>query len=250
MKKEIYLPIMGIAAGEIMMLSGHIYMGLVLHVINLQAITLALIFSDLSIEKKNLIQTLLLLLQMRILNLAMPQFFTSKLLWYPLVYGVMFISIYYVTKQQNITSKDIGIDFNRWYLYIPLALLIAAAMAMLEFRILDPVPLITNLEIRNLLLISIVMFIFVAAIEELIFRSLLQTRLQSVFGTNKGLFLGAALFGIMHSGYGLVDEVLFATFFGAVLGFIFQKTRSFPFILIIHGTANVFLFGILPIVSK
>jgi len=250
MKKEIYLPILGIAAGEIMMLSGHVYMGLVLHVINLQAITLALIFSDLSIEKKNLIQTLLLLLQMRILNLAMPQFFTTKLLWYPLVYGVMFISIYYVTKQQNITSKDIGIDFNRWYLYIPLALLIAAAMAMLEFRILDPVPLITNLKIQNLLLISIVMFIFVAAIEELIFRSLLQTRLQSVFGINKGLLLGAALFGIMHSGYGNVDEVLFATFFGAVLGFIFQKTRSFPFILIIHGTANVFLFGILPIVSR
>lgn len=250
MKKEIYLPILGIAAGEIMMLSGHVYMGLVLHVINLQAITLALIFSDLSIEKKNLIQTLLLLLQMRILNLAMPQFFTTKLLWYPLVYGVMFISIYYVTKQQNITSKDIGIDFNRWYLYIPLALLIAAAMAMLEFRILDPVPLITNLKIQNLLLISIVMFIFVAAIEELIFRSLLQTRLQSVFGSNKGVLLGAALFGIMHSGYGNVDEVLFATFFGAVLGFIFQKTRSFPFILIIHGTANVFLFGILPIVSR
>ena len=250
MKKEIYLPILGIAAGEIMMLSGHVYMGLVLHVINLQAITLALIFSDLSIEKKNLIQTLLLLLQMRILNLAMPQFFTTKLLWYPLVYGVMFISIYYVTKQQNITSKDIGIDFNRWYLYIPLALLIAAAMAMLEFKILDPVPLITNLRIQNLLLISIVMFIFVAAIEEIIFRSLLQTRLQSVFGTTKGLFLGAALFGIMHSGYGTVDEVLFATFFGAVLGFIFQKTRSFPFILIIHGTAHVFLFGILPIVSK
>ncbi len=250
MKKEIYLPILGIAAGEIMMLSGHVYMGLVFHVINLQAITLALIFSDLSIEKKNLIQTLLLLLQMRILNLAMPQFFTTKLLWYPLVYGVMFISIYYVTKQQNITSKDIGIDFNRWYLYIPLALLIAASMAMLEFKILDPVPLIKNLKIQNLLLISIVMFIFVAAIEELIFRSLLQTRLQSVFGINKGLLLGAALFGIMHSGYGNVDEVLFATFFGAVLGFIFQKTRSFPFILIIHGTANVFLFGILPIVSK
>ena len=250
MKNEIYLPILGLAAGEIMMLSGHMYMGLVLHVINLQAITLALIFGDLSIEKKNLIQTMLLLLQMRILNLAMPQFFTTKLLWYPLVYGVMFISIYYVTKQQNITSKDIGIDFNRWYLYIPLALLIAAAMAMLEFQILDPAPLITNLKIRNILLISIVMFIFVAAIEELIFRSLLQTRLQSVFGANKGVLYGAGLFGIMHSGYGLMNEILFATFFGAVLGFIFQKTRSFPFILIIHGTANVFLFGILPIVSR
>jgi len=247
MRHKLYIPLLGIAAGEIMMFSGHVYIGLIIHIINLQAITLALVLSDFPNEKKNMLQSLLLLLQMRIINLAMPQFFTLTLLWYPLVYGVMYISIYYVTRHQNINSKDIGINFARWYFYIPLAFLIGAGMAMIEFRILHPVAMIANLNVENIVLISIVMFVFVAAVEELIFRSILQTRLQSVFGANFGILLAGALFGIMHAGYGNVMEILFAAFFGIVLGFIFDKTKSFPFILVIHGTANVLLFGVLPI---
>ncbi len=249
-KKEIYLPVLGIVAGELLLFFGHVYPGLVVYIINLQVITIAIILGNFSPETKNVLQSLLLPLQIRIINLTMPQLFTITLLWYPLVYGVIFISIYYVTKQQNITAQEIGIDFKRWYIYIPAALLIGTAMAMLEFRILHPNPLIMNLKLQNLLLISMVMFVFVGAVEELIFRSILITRFEKVFGSIKALLLSSALFGIMHAGYGLVSEVLFATLFGFVLGFIFQKTRSFPFILVIHGTANVLLFGVLPIISK
>lgn len=248
MKKEIYLAMLGIVVGELIMFSGHVLVGLAVYIVTLQAITLALVLGDFSYDRKNLLQSLLLLLQLRIINLAMPQFFTVTLLWYPLVYGVMFISIYYVAIHQRITSKDIGIDFGRMHLYLPLALIIGAAMAFIEFNILRPVPMITNLTIPNILLITIVMFVFIAAVEELIFRSILQTRLESVFGPDKGLLLASVLFGIMHAGYGLMIEIVFATFFGLVLGIIYQKTKSFPFIMIIHGTANVLLFGILPIV--
>jgi membrane protease YdiL (CAAX protease family) len=179
----------------------------------------------------------------------MPQLFTFTLLWYTVIYGIMFVPIYYVIKNQNITLKDIGIDFKRWYIYLPAALLIGSAMAMLEFQILHPTPLIMNLNLQNLLLISMVMFVFVAAIEELIFRSILITRLEMVFGSSKSLLLSSLLFGIMHAGYGLLAEILFATFIGVILGFIFQKTRSFPFIVVIHGIANVLLLGVLPIIS-
>jgi membrane protease YdiL (CAAX protease family) len=248
-KKEIYLPILGIIIGELLLFLGHVYLGLAVHIINLQAITIAIILGKFSPETKNILQILLLPLQMRIINLAMPQFFTITLLWYPLVYGVMFIPIYYVIMHQNITSQEIGIDFKRWYIYLPAALLIGTAMAMLEFQILHPIPLIMDMKLQNTLLISIVMFVFVGAVEELIFRSILITRLEKMFGTFKSLLISSLLFGIMHAGYGLLTEILFATFFGFVLGFIFHKTRSFPFILVIHGTANVLLFGVLPIIS-
>ncbi|HEY9246706.1 MAG TPA: type II CAAX endopeptidase family protein [Candidatus Methanoperedens sp.] len=249
MRKEIYLPILGIAAGELLLFMGHVYIALAVHVINLQAITLVLVFGRSSPGIKCVLQSLLLPLQMRIINLAIPQFFTITLLWYPLVYGIMFIPIYYIIMSQNISSKDMGISFRRFYIYIPAALFIGAAMAMIEFRILNPAPLITNLKFQNIFLITMVMFVFVGAVEELIFRSILQTRLEKVFGPNQGLLLGAAIFGIMHAGYGVTNEVLFAFFAGLVIGYIFQKTRSLPFILVIHGTANVFLFGILPIIS-
>ncbi len=248
MKNTIYLPAAGIAVGELLMFYGHVYSGLAVHIINLQAITLVLMFGKSPTDTKNVLQSLLLLLQMRIINIAMPQFFTLTLLWYPLIYGVMFVPVYYITKHQNITSEDIGIDMRRWHIYLPAALLIGTIMAMLEFRILQPTSLIMNLKLTNLLLIALVMFVFVAAVEELIFRSILQTRFEKVFGPNQAVFLSAALFGIMHAGYGLANEIVFASFLGAVLGFIFQKTRSFLFILVIHGTANVLLFGVLPIV--
>lgn len=248
MRKEIYLAMLGLVAGEILMFLGHTFMGLAVHIINLQAITLALVLGNVPGERKNLLQSLLLLLLMRIINLAMPQFFTISLLWYPLVYGVMFIPVYYVTMHQDIDSNDIGFNFRYLYIYLPLALIIGAAMALIEFNILHPVSLIAELTPPNLFQIFIVMFIFVASVEELIFRVILQTRLQLLFGINKGILLGAVLFGIMHAGYGLAIEVIFATLFGLVLGVIFQRTKSFPFIVIIHGTANVLLFGILPII--
>ena len=113
----IYLSVLGIIAGEVLLFLGYVYPGLAVHIINIQAITIAIILGNFSPGTKNVLQSLLLPLQMRIINLAMPQFFTITLLWYPLVYGVMYISIYYVTKNQNITSKEIGINFKHWYIY-------------------------------------------------------------------------------------------------------------------------------------
>jgi len=248
MKKEIYLPVLGIAAGEIMMFYGQVYVGLAIHIINLQAINLSLIYSSISPDIKKVHQSLLLLLLMRIINLAMPQFFTLTLLWYPLIYGVMFIPVYSIIKNQKIPLNELGMDFRRLHFYIPAAILIGAAMAVLEYRILHPIPLIASIQIPNLILITVVMFVFVAAVEELIFRSILQTRLEKVLGLKYGLLLSSFLFGILHAGYGILTEILFACLFGMVLGYIFQKTRSFLFILLIHGTANVLLFGILPII--
>ncbi len=247
MKKEIYLPILGIAAGELAMFSAHVYIGLVIHIINLQAITLALIFGNFPKGVKDVIQSLILLLQMRIINLAMPQFFTTTLLWYPLVYVVMFIPVYYIIRNQQISSRELGINIRRLYIYLPAAILIGIAMALIEFRVLHPASLITDLELSNLILISVIMFVFIGAVEELIFRSILLTRLEKIIGLKHGLLLSSALFGVMHAGYGLKNEILLAGAFGIILGYIFQKTRSFPFILIIHATANIFLFGILPI---
>lgn len=250
MKREIYLPILGIAAGELMMFSGQIFSGLLIHIINLQAITLFLIFGDKSSDNKKILQSLILVLLIRIINLAVPQFFTGALLMYPITYGVMFIPVYIIVKNQHISLKEMGIDFKNLSFFFPVALLIGSAIAVLEYRILYPSALIGSLELSNIILLAIVMFIFVGAVEELVFRSILQTRLEKVFGLQPGLVLSGFLFGIMHSAYGLVSEILFAGFFGFVIGYIFQRTRSFPFVLTIHGTANIVLFGILPILLK
>jgi membrane protease YdiL (CAAX protease family) len=246
--KEIVLPMLLIAAGEILMFFGMVYSSLVIHIMNLQVITLALIFKNYSNKIKMILESLILLLLMRIVNLAMPQLFTVTLLCYPLTYGVMYIAVNSVINNQQISFEKLGLNSKRLHIYLPAALIIGTAAALIEYRILKPLPLIENTGLSNLILISIVMFMFVGAIEELIFRSILLTRLELVFDPITALLLSGTLFGIMHSGYGRIDEILFAGIFGCIIGYIFQKTRSFPFILVIHGTANVLLFGILPII--
>ena len=256
MKKEILLASLGIAIGEINIFLGHTYSGIVIHIINLQILTLAIIFGRVSSDIKNLFhiksvfQSLLLLLLLRIVNIAMPQFFTNTLLWYSLIYGVMFLPIYSIINNQKITLKELGMNFRRLHIYLPAALLIGAVAAFFESRIINPIPLIENINISSILMLTVVMFVFVGAVEELIFRSILQTRLEKALGLKSGILLSGALFGIMHSSYGILNEILFACVFGIVLSYIFQKTRSFPFILLIHGFANVLLFGLMPILSK
>lgn len=250
MKKEIYLSALGIVLGELNIFLGYVPAGIVVHILNLQIITICLIFGSFSPDIKNVLQSMLLLLLMRIISIAMPQFFKTTLLWYPLIYGIMFLPIYSIIKNQKIPLRELGLDFRRLHFYLPLALLIGIAFAVLEYRILDPAALINNTQISNLVILVIVMFAFVGAVEELIFRSILQTRLEKAIGIKNGLFLSGLLFGIMHSVYGQITEILLACLFGIVVGYIFQKTRSFPFILAINGTSNVFLFGILPILIK
>ncbi len=248
MRKELYLPILGIAASELMMYYGRVYAGLGIHIVNLQIITLLLIFGSLSPQTKNILQSLLLLLLLRIVSLSMPQIFSSALLWYLLVYGVMLLPVYLIIKNQQITSKELGINFSRLRIYLPFALLIGAITALIEYRILTPASLIENTGILNIVFIVIVMLVFAGAVEELIFRSILQTRLEEMLGLKYGLLLSAVIFGIMHAGYGTITEILLAGIFGIIVGYIFQRTRSLPFIVAIHGTANVLLFGILPVV--
>ncbi len=247
MKNEIYLSILGIAIGEIMLFLDHIYIGLLIDIAIILIIISILIFSNYSSDNKNVLQSLILVLLMRSINLAMPPLFVNNLLWYILTYGVMFIPIYLIIKNQQISLNELGIHSKNLRVYLPYAFLIGIVFSYIEFLITNPAPLIESLQPLNIILLVAVMFIFVGGVEELIFRSILQTRLEKVLGITNSIFLSGLLFGIMHSVYGLVPEILFAILYGIIIGYIFQKTRSFPFILAIHGTANVFLFGIFPI---
>lgn len=110
----------------------------------------------------------------------------------------------------------------------------------------NPVSLINEIRFSNIVIISIVMLIFVGLVEELIFRSILQTRIEKILGSNSGILLSGIIFGVMHSSYGIISEILFASIFGIILGYIFYKTRSLPFTVSIHGCANIILYAILP----
>lgn len=250
MKKElyVYIPLLVLTIGELSIFFGNSYYGLGIHLVNLLAIILIAIFSPIEIKEKNILQALTLPIILRIINISMPQFFTTTFLQYPLIYGIMFIPIYQIIKVQQMSSNEIGLNFKKLHIYLPLAFQIGIAVAFVEYMILNPEPLISKIRLSDIILLSIIMIVFIGTIEETIFRSIIQTRIEKVFGTRNGILLSGSIFGIMHTGYGIIDEVMFASIYGIFIAIIFQKTRNLPFIISIHGISNVMLYGVFPFI--
>jgi len=256
MKKYAYLSIILLILSELLIFNGSPLFGLGLHLINLLIIIFVVLFYNQDLKVYHVLQGLTLVILLRVVGLSMPQFFTDTLIQYPLIYGVMFIPIYYIIKDQQMTKTELGINFTNLHEYIPtllifqigaLAVIFGIVASIVEYTILGSEALISTLSATNLFLLSIIMFVFIGLVESLVFFAILQTKLEELFGLRYGLLLVGILFGVMHSTYGILDEILFATIFGIVLAYAFHYIRSLPVIVTALGTVNIMLFGILPL---
>ncbi|MCQ1535077.1 CPBP family intramembrane metalloprotease [Methanosarcina sp. KYL-1] len=200
-------------------------------------------------EMKKLYQAFMLLPILRLVNLSMPIFFDASLYCFIFVYAPLAIPATMAFIHQGITYEKKERTLKNIWIYLPFSLLAGLLLGAGEYSFIRTEPLIPDLSIVNLLQLIIVMVFFVALIEELIFRSILQTRLEEFFGSAGGIFFASLLFGVMHSGYGSPYEIAYAFFVGIFIGDIYRRTRSIFLITLIHGSLNVFLFGIIPHLS-
>jgi membrane protease YdiL (CAAX protease family) len=243
MKKYEVLSVILIIIAEIFLFFGYGISSVAIHSIN---ILLIIGFTILKSDHR-LIQALLLVSLLRIVNLSLPVFFSFTIYWFASLYGIMFIPIALTIREQNLRLRDLGMTFSKIYL-LPFAIILGIGLGIIEFIIFSPSALIPNLTPGEIFKLSIVMFFFIGLVEEIIFRSMLQQRLEEKIGLFKGLIVASIIFGAMHSGYSNYYEFLFASFAGLMIGFGFQRTRSLPFAIIAHGVNNVILYGILPFI--
>ena len=210
---------------------------------------LALSFSITVTEKKDIrkiYQALLLLIIFRLVNFSMPIFFEKNLYSFVFIYAPLAIPITLATIHQEVVYERKRDTLRRIWIYLPLSVLTGLAFAQAEYALIGARDLISDLSLTNLLIFIIIMFFVVGLVEELIFRSILQTRLEELLGPAGGIFLSSLLFGIMHSTYGTPYEMVYTFLVGCFLGYLFYRTRSLPLVVMIHGSINVFLFGIIP----
>lgn len=237
-----------IILAELLLYSGNYRAGTTLHVIILLALSLSSIWIDGNHVGRS-IQALSLLPILRLLNMSMPVFSEMTINLYIFIYVPLALPAYFLIRHQDISKEMLGFQFTNMKKYIPLAIVVGLFIALGEHSIIHAGNLIPDLSIGSLLKISIIMIFFVGFMEELVFRSLLQTRLTESFGDLRGLLFASILFGVMHSVYGTIYEVFFTAFAGLVIGYMFQKTNSFPLVTLTHGLVNVFLFGIIPLLA-
>jgi membrane protease YdiL (CAAX protease family) len=240
------IPIMMVILAEMLLYSTHLQAGIMLHVITLLALSLSSTWLPESHTSRSL-QVLMLLPILRLLNISMPVFSDTTLYVYVYIYAPLIFPAYMVIRHQNMDLSSIGMSTRNFLRYIPLAVIVGALIAGGEFMTIHAGNLIPDLSMISLIKLSIIMILFVGFVEELVFRSLLQTRLENSLGSLKGLLITSILFGVMHSGYGTFYEILYTAFAGLVLGYMFQKTKSLPLVSLTHGFVNIFLFGIIPL---
>jgi len=116
-----------------------------------------------------------------------------------------------------------------------------------EYNVLRPAMLLPNVNVENVLILSIIMILFVGLVEEFVFRSALQTVLEARMGSAAGLLTASVIFGFMHSGYRLPQELIYVSFAGVVFGLLFWMSKSLPVIAVAHGVTNISLFLVAPL---
>ncbi|WP_135609516.1 CPBP family intramembrane glutamic endopeptidase [Methanococcoides sp. AM1] len=241
----IAIPSIMIIIAEMSFFTGMTKFTLWTHLVLLITLTFStMIFNDKN--KQHILSAFILLSLLRIVNLSMPVFFEMTLHSYILIYAPLAIPIYIFVKNQNLGISDLGITRNIKYYDLPLVLIASVVIAAGEFLIIKPSYLIPDLSLLNLFKLSIIMIFFVGLIEELIFRSILQTKLEEMIGRYQGLILATILFAVMHSGYSTPYEIAFAGFAGFILGTIYLIRRNLLLVTMTQGLVNILLFGVLP----
>jgi len=241
------VPVFFIMLAELLLLMGQDHTSIWMHVGIILCLPVVSIYYH-NREITMVYQALMLLSILRLVNISMPIFFETTLYTFIFIYTPLIIPIYIVLKAQDFHfSLRISDEMKKNRVqYSFIAVIAAFAIAQGEYAIIVVGHLIPDLSFMSLLQLSIVMIFFVGLIEEIIFRYILQRRLEQTIGIWPALLIASALFGVMHSGYGTIYEVLMTATAGLVIGYLYIRTRSLYLITMIHGLTNVFLFGIIP----
>ncbi|MCE8424429.1 MAG: CPBP family intramembrane metalloprotease [Candidatus Methanoperedens sp.] len=243
MKKYEIFSIILIFLAEFLLLMNERIASIAVHSLNILLIIAFIILK----KDPRVIQALSLVSLLRIVNMSLPVFSSVTIFWFASLYGIMLLPIALVFRDQELNLKYIGATLEKANLW-PFAVLMGTGLAIIEYGVMVTGPLIPDLTSGEIFKLGIVMFFLIGPVEEMIFRSILQQRLEEKIGLTKGLLIASLLFGAMHSGYSNYYEILFATFAGLTIGYGFQKTRSLPFAVIANGVNNIILFGILPFI--
>lgn len=238
----ILLPTLGIIVSESLLFFGYVWYALYGHLVTLGVSVFAPLVID---DETPMFQLFALVPVFRLVNLGMPVFFDLTVYWFPLIYGPLIPAIYIVGRANTLISLNPG--WKATALWLPLWLPISAVLGAVEYAILEPEALVPAWSLIQLTLITVIMVGFVGFVEELLFRGVLQQGLQTRIGTWPSIFLASVIFGLMHSGYHVPEELVFATSMGLVFGVVYDRTDSIVLVTLMHGILNVVLFAVIPL---
>lgn len=166
----------------------------------------------------------------------------SMLIYYILSVGVPFWIVFTIRKNETgIASFNLKMKDKRIIPFI-----MAGAIALL-FGVVTPISslipmpesakeMFLNLSRQTGIFSFLLMVIAAPILEELIFRGIILDGLLTKYSTVKSILLSSFLFGFVH-----LNPWQFVTGFilGIFIGWVYYRTKSLSFPIIIHATANL-----------
>jgi uncharacterized protein len=176
----------------------------------------------------------------RLFSASTPIFLENAIYSYLIAYSAMLIPIYAVLRERWFSLEEISLTGNGAIYLIPIGSIIGFILGQIERQILGP-DVAQNMGLQSNLMLLAIVILITGFVEEFIFRSMVQTGLEKRLGERDGLVIAILLFGITYSTYRTLPQVGFGLFSGMVIGYLFQRFRSLPFVITIHCIANISL---------
>jgi hypothetical protein len=238
------LYLLGIALAEMVTTFASPQLGLVIH-----GGLLVLIFLHASVTVNPAEQKLLFTLAMapliRLLSLSMPLLEFPFTYWYFVIGAPLFLSVWLVFRLTGYKAAEIGLSLGRDPLLQIGVALTGLVFGYLEYKILNPKPLVESFNLQDIWLPALILLVFTGFLEELIFRGLMQRAALVVMGRLSLLYI-SLLFAVLHIGYRSLADFVFVLFVGLFFSLVVERTRSLIGVTIAHGLTNISLFLIFP----
>ena len=199
-------------------------------------------------DKRKLALGLTLAPLIRLLSLSLPLTILPQIGWYPLVAVPLLIATAMIIRELRLSAAVLGLRWGQ----LGLQLLVGGlglGLGVVEYAILRPEPITTDLSIGSILLVGFLLLVFTGFTEEIIFRGVLQ-HLAHPLMQRKGLWYISALFAVLHIGYLSVFDVIFVFVVGLIFAYIVQWSGSLLGVTLAHGLTNITLFLIMPTFSQ
>lgn len=199
---------------------------------------------------ERLVLSLAIIPLIRIVSLSLPLAEIPQVLQYPIIYVPLLAAAIVLVRILNLRLQDIGMMFG----FIPLQLgigIIGVGLGIVEYLILAPEPLITELSWQTAWLPSLVLLLSTGFVEEFIFRGVLQKTATDAFG-GWGIVYVSFLFAILHIGWIRAEsplailDIVFVFAVALLFGWIVKKTGSLIGVTLSHGVTNIVLFIVVP----
>lgn len=235
-----------IVAAELIVTFGDARWGIALHACILSAMLVhaALVRGE---ALRRLLLALSLAPLVRILSLSLPLQHVQLLYWYVIVAAPLVVATVLVARTLGLSRRDLGLVVQ----HVPnqaLVIIAGIGLGMIEYAILQPQPLVQQLNGRAVWLPALILLVGTGFTEELVFRGVMQSAARGVMGRLTILYV-SLVFASLHIGYRSAVDLLFVFFVGLFFAITVQRTGSILGTTLAHGAANIVLYLVMPFIG-